>query len=91
MRKKTTMYANGKEYKVVIDYFGYGIISVEVYEIVRPTWKIFRTPLFSIGYSRFFLNDFPTIEEGVEHSFLSILETEREENEENEKLKDYFG
>ena len=50
---------------------------VYVWEIVRPDWPIFRTAL--VDDAIFWVNEFPSIEEGEKFCFKKIMEDQEEQ------------
>lgn len=52
---------------------------VSIYEVVRPSWKIFRTSYQ--GSKSFWLSDYDTIAQGVEKMVDYLLAYEKEEEE----------
>lgn len=53
------------------------VCEVLIYEVVRPKWKIFRTKYRS--FKAFWIDDFPTIREGVESRVDKYLHDEWKE------------
>lgn len=58
---------------------------VSVYEVVRPSWKIFRTS-YQTSES-FWISDYDTIAQGVEKMVDCLLVREKEEEERRIKWK----
>jgi hypothetical protein len=57
----------------------YGMVSVAIYEVVRPKWKIFRCTYR--GYKTFWVTDYETIAEGVAEMVKRFLEEDKREKE----------
>lgn len=59
---------NGKEYEIHTyqDFHG-AMVCGNIYEVVHPTWKIFRTSYCK--HFCFWISDFPTVREGVDFCF----------------------
>ena len=76
-----------REFEVYLssEFHGY-MCCVSIYEIVRPTWKIFRTKYRT--YKTFWISDFGTIKEGVCAMIDSYIIDEEEERLINEKWKE---
>ena len=68
---------------------GSGLAEVNFYEVVRPSWKIFRTNFLPFYCSGFFVQDFPTIGEAVQNCLDKGLEQEAKEKEIAEKWKNF--
>lgn len=65
MIKKTH---NGKEYEIHTHQdFNGAMVCGNIYEVVRPNWKIFRTSY--CHHFCFWISDFPTVQEGVDFCF----------------------
>lgn len=56
------------------------MVDVSFYEVVRPSWKMFRTNFFPFYSTWFYLSDFETVEEGVKFSLNKGFEQEEKEN-----------
>ena len=73
-----------REFEVYLSSEFHGhMCCVSIYEIVRPTWKIFRTTYRA--YKTFWISDFETIKEGVCAMIDSYIIDEEEERLINEK------
>lgn len=60
---------NGKEYEIhTYQDFDGAMVCGNIYEVVRPTWKIFRTSPYGKHFY-FWINAFPTVREGVDFYF----------------------
>ena len=57
---------------------GSAMVSVAVWEVVRPTWIIFRTKYYNSKC--FWIDDYDSIEMGVLASLQYFLDNEYEEN-----------
>lgn len=55
------------------------VVEVTFYEVVRPSWKIFRTNFFPFYSTWFALSLFKTIESGIKFSLNKGLEEEAKE------------
>ena len=60
---------DNRTFEIYVSSIGYGMAEVKVYEIIRPTWKIFRRTFFSQFSTTFFLADYDTIADGVDYCF----------------------
>lgn len=62
-------------------------VSVTVWEVVRPTWKIFRTKYYDSKYFR--IDNYDSIEMGVLDSLQYLLEVEDKQNQRIAKWKEF--
>ena len=86
---KMTINRNNRTFIAHVGSEDYGIVSVSFHELVRPTWKIFRATIFPIENSWFYLKDYPSIEEGINHRLTHVLRAEEERNENMKKWQDF--
>ena len=68
---------------------GSDMASVTIWEVVRPTWKIFRTKYYNSKY--FWIDDYDSIEMGVLASLQYFLDIEHEQNIRANKWKAFEG
>ena len=61
----------GKRYEILVSVDEFDMVWVSVSEVVRPTWKIFRTRYIDRRLK--FLSDFKCVEDAVNTSFLQIM------------------
>jgi hypothetical protein len=66
---------------------GIGMVSVTVWEVVRPTWKIFRSRYVDSGY--FWIDDYSNIRSGAIKVLAHILKEERVFEERAKKWKEF--
>ena len=79
---------DGKEYEIYTHQdFNGAMVCGNIYEVVRPTWKIFRTSYCK--HFCFWTSDFETVREGVEFCFANYFE-ELQRTAENYKKYDDF-
>lgn len=87
MAKHITLTMNNRTFEChYCSEIGGKMCSITFCEIVRPTWKIFRTTLYDT--SSFWVDDYPTIREGIEACLSHLLNVEAKDKERNEKWKD---
>ena len=87
---KMTINRNNRTFIAHVDSEGYGMVSVTFHEVVRPNWKIFRATILPIESSKWFvLEDFPSIEEGVNHCLTHVLKMEEKQKENVKKWQDF--
>ena len=75
----------GKKYEITVSVDEFNAIWVLVSEVVRPTWKMFRTRYIDRRVK--FLEDFDCVEDAVNTAFLQIMLQEKREEETRKKLK----
>ena len=56
-------------FEAYVTSIGCAMIEVNIYEVVRPTWKIFRTKFFSWFSTTCFLEDYDTISDAINWCF----------------------
>lgn len=76
------------EFQVQTDFLG-AQIEYCISEVVRPKWKIFRTRFCRSG--RFWIEDFPTVREGLKYSLALFLAGEQAEIENRKKYQDFIN
>ena len=87
---KITICKDGRTFEAHIGSIGRGLAEVSFYEVVRPSWKIFRTKFFPFYSSGFFVQDYTTIIEAIQICLDEGFEIEAEEKEISEKWKKIF-
>lgn len=83
MAKAFNIVVEGREFECYVSPIGYGMVSVSFYEVVYPTRKIFRTQWRDSG--TFWIDDFDTIQKGVESCIRYYIKTHRKEQERFDK------
>lgn len=59
--------------------------AVSIYEVVRPTWKIFKSTYRK--YITFWVDDYETVKKGI----VAMVEGYLDDENENEKIKEKWG
>ena len=77
----------GKQYEITVSFDEFDTVWVSVSEVVRPTWKIFRTRY--IDRRLRFLGDFECVEDIVNTSFLQIIAQEEQKADNRKKIKEF--
>ena len=77
----------GKQYEIIVSVDEFDAIWVSVREVIRPTWKIFRTRF--IDHRVKFIEDFDCVEDAVNTSFLQIMLQEKKKEETRKKIKEF--
>lgn len=75
MTKPKIIKINGRTFECHYSPEFHGVMcAVSIYEVVRPTWKIFRTSYKA--YKTFWVNDYETIYKGIVAMVVAYLEDE---------------
>ena len=86
---KVTINHNNRIFEAYIGGCGCDIVEVSFYEVVRPSWKIFRTTILPFYSSWFFLEDFESIMAGIEKCLTEGIAKESKEKISQNKWKDF--
>ena len=77
----------GKQYEITVSVDEFDTVWVSVSEVIRPTWKIFRTRYIDRRLK--FLSDFRSVEDAVNTSFLQIMLQEKERTDNRKKIEEF--
>ena len=77
----------GKQYEITVSVDEFNVIWVSVSEVVRPTWKIFRTRY--IDHRVKFIEDFKCVEDAVNKAFLQIMLQKKKDEETRKKIEEF--
>ena len=80
---------NGRVFEAIVGSMGCHLVEVTFYEVVRPTWKIFRTKFFPLGSRMFSVDDYENIIDGVRSCLLRVIAEEEHDKEVMEKWKTF--
>ena len=80
---------NNRTFIAYVHSIGTGIAEVSFYEVVRPSWKIFRTNFLPFHSSTFWLEDYESISLGVSACLDKGFEIEQREKEIAEKWENF--
>jgi hypothetical protein len=80
---------NGRVFEAIVGSMGCHLAEVTFYEVVRPTWKIFRTKFFPLGSRMFSVDDYENIIDGVRSCLLGVIAEEEHDQEVMEKWKTF--
>lgn len=86
---KVTICRDNRTFEAYVNSLGLGLAEVSFYEVVRPTWKIFRTKFFPFDSSTFFVDDYETILLAVQDCLRECLADEAHDKERVEKWKSF--
>lgn len=84
--KKVVVEKEGLTFECYANPIGCAMCEVNIWEVVRPKWKIFRTK-YQDSLS-FFIDDFDSIAEGIESCVSQFLKREELEEERMRKWKE---
>ena len=57
---------DNRTFKAYVSSIGFGMAEVSFYEVVRPSWKIFRTKFFPFHSASFYVSDYESIIEAIQ-------------------------
>ena len=77
----------GKQYEITVSFDEFQTVWVSVSEVVRPTWKIFRTRYIDRRLK--FLDEFDSVEHAVNVSFCQIMVIEKQKADNRKKIKEF--
>ena len=77
----------GKQYEIKISVDEWDLVWVSVSEIIRPTWKIFRTRYIDRRLKC--LSEFASVEDAVNTSFLQIMTQEKQKEDNRKKIEEF--
>ena len=86
---KVTINHNNRTFEAYVGGCGCNIVEVSFYEVVRPSWKIFRTTILPFHSSWFFLEDFESIMAGVENCLTEGIAKESKEKISQKKWEEF--
>jgi hypothetical protein len=86
---KVTVCRDNRTFEAYVNSLGLGLAEVSFYEVVRPTWKIFRTKFFPFDSNTFFVDDYETILLAVQDCLRECLADEAHDKERVEKWKSF--
>ncbi len=90
MKNKNTYIINGRTFEVVtvmVAGFKGALAESYIYEVIRPSWKIFRTRI--IDSKSFWIDEYDTIEQGVKKMLALVLKEEGDEIIQRLKWQDF--
>jgi hypothetical protein len=76
---KVTIRRDDRIFEAQVTSIGTALAEITYYEVVRPTWKIFRTKFLPFGSKVVSVEDFDTIESAVRFGLCICLEVEAEQ------------
>jgi hypothetical protein len=92
MKRTDTIVCDGRTFEVVTVMeagFGGAMAGAHIYEIVRPNWKFFRTRW--LDTKTFWVDDFPTIADGVLRMVERVVEKEVADKELRQKWAEFVN
>ena len=77
---------NGRQFELDVSFF-WDCAWVTMYEVIRPTWKIFRTRYIDkCGRS---LEGFDTVDDAINNAFNTMIKDLQKEEETRNKIKEF--
>ena len=86
--KKTIIKMNGMEFECEVTDFSFGLATVNIRRVLHPERKFFRTEVFG-GQDCFWIEDYPTIYEGIVKCVENYIDKIIRENDIARKIKEY--
>lgn len=80
---------NDRLFEASVVSIGCHLVEVTFYEVVRPSWKIFRTKFFPLGSKIFSVDDYENIIDGVRPCLLQVIAKEEHDQKVAEKWKTF--
>ena len=77
----------GKQYEITVNIDEFNAIWISVSEVIRPTWKIFRTRY--IDHRIKFVEEYESVENAISIAFSQIMLQEKKEEETRNKIKEF--
>lgn len=87
---KAIYYYENREFEVYGRRYGEMMFEATVYEVVRPTWKIFRTKFSPFIDTWFCIDNYPSIDDGIKTLIAKQLLEDKLEEERTKKVNDFF-
>lgn len=88
---KVTICRNGRTFEAYVSSIGCGMAEVSFYEVVRPSWRIFRTKFFPFHSASFFVNDYESIIEAIECKLNNGFLIERADKATEDKWQEFIN
>lgn len=88
---KVIVCRNGRTFKAYVSSIGFGMAEVSFYEVVSPSWKIFRTKFFPFHSATIFVEDYDSIIEAVEKKLSEGLRIEGKDKEVQDKWQEFIN
>lgn len=88
---KVTICRNGRTFEAYVSSIGFGMAEVSFYEVVRPSWKIFRTKFLPFNSASFYVSDYDSIAEAIECKLDNGFRIERAEKATEAKWQEFIN
>ena len=62
---KVTICRNNRTFEAYVSSIGFHMAEISFYEVVRPSWKIFRTKFLPFHSASFYVSDYDSIIDAV--------------------------
>lgn len=88
---KVTICRDGRTFEAYVSSIGFHMAEISFYEVVRPSWKIFRTKFFPFHSATIFVEDYDSIIEAVEKKLSEGLRIEAKDKEVQDKWQEFIN
>lgn len=89
--KPVSIARNNRTFEAYVTPIGCRMAEVSFYEVVRPSWKIFRTKFFPFHSATIFVEDYDRIIEAVEKKLSEGLRIEAKDKEVQDKWQEFIN
>lgn len=80
---------NNRLFEANVVSIGRHLVEITFYEVIRPSWKIFRTKFFPLNSKIFSVDDYENIIDGVRSCLLRVIAEEEHDQKVVEKWKTF--
>lgn len=88
---KVTICRNGRTFEAYVSSIGFHMAEINFYEVVRPSWKIFRTKFLPFHSATIAVLDYDSIMEAVEKKLSIGLRNEAKDKEVQDKWQEFIN
>jgi hypothetical protein len=88
---KVTICRNSRTFEAYVSSIGFGMAEVSFYEVVRPSWRIFRTKFLPFHSASFYVSDYDSIAEAIECKLDNGFRIERAEKATEAKWQEFIN
>lgn len=88
---KVTVCRDGRTFEAYVSSIGCAMAEVSFYEVVRSSWKIFRTKFFPFHSASFYVSDYDSIIDAVECKLDNGFRIEAKDKEVQDKWQEFIN
>lgn len=88
---KITICRDGRTFEAYVASIGCGMAEVSFYEVVRPSWRIFRTKFFPFHSASFVVTDYESIIEAIEDKLNNGFLIEKSDKATADKWQEFIN